>query len=287
MDDVRLQDPVDESSHGTDQDLAPLPESDYPTPDRPTPDCSTSDHPAPEASEDVEGAADHGADAPTSDSTPSGPTLVPEPLDASRDSGADDADAPQPTRDLGPVVEALLFGADGPLSAGKLAELAGAGTPTVIRDTIQQLNERYDNAGMTFRIETISGGFRLMTLGEFQPWLSKLNKSAKRTRLTNAALETLAIVAYKQPLIRAEIEAIRGVACGEAINRLREMGLVKIVGRAEVVGRPMLYGTTRKFLDVFGLSKLDDLPALDAVVLRRAPETESGGETDQQQAASA
>ncbi|MCH9021884.1 MAG: SMC-Scp complex subunit ScpB [Planctomycetes bacterium] len=90
--------------------------------------------------------------------------------------------------------------------------------------------------------------------------LSKLFQARRETRLSQAALETLAIVAYKQPILRADIEAIRGVAAGEVLNRLRELNLVKIVGRAEEIGRPLLYGTTKKFLDVFGLGSLDDLP---------------------------
>jgi segregation and condensation protein B len=106
-----------------------------------------------------------------------------------------------------------------------------------------------------------------------------------QTRLSPAALETLSIIAYKQPIIRADIEAIRGVAVGEVLNRLREMGLVRIVGRAEVVGRPLLYGTTKKFLDVFGLADLEDLPPLEALNLRRRKPAEDGGAADEQSAA--
>ena len=103
----------------------------------------------------------------------------------------------------------------------------------------------------------------MLTLPDFHPWLSKLRQTRAMTRLSKPALETLAIVAYKQPVMRASVEAIRGVASGEVLNRLREMGLVQIVGRAEEVGRPMLYGTTRKFLEVFGLQRLEDLPAVE------------------------
>jgi segregation and condensation protein B len=124
-------------------------------------------------------------------------------------------------------------------------------------------------AKLSFRIEEIARGYQMMTLPRFQPWLAKLTAQRVQTRLSPAALETLSIVAYKQPIIRADIEAIRGVAAGEVLNRLREMGLVRIVGRAEVVGRPLLYSTTKKFLDVFGLADLDDLPPLEALNLRR------------------
>ena len=166
------------------------------------------------------------------------------------------------------VLEALLFSSDVPLSAARLAELAGGTTPRRVRDKIEALDARLEQAGLTFRIEEIAGGYQMMTLPVFRPWLARLHAQRSQSRLTDAALETLAIIAYKQPLIRADIESIRGVACGDVVNRLREMGLVRIVGRAEVVGRPLLYGTTRKFLDVFGLAGLDDLPAIEALKIR-------------------
>ncbi len=170
------------------------------------------------------------------------------------------------------VVEALLFSSDAPLSAARLAELAGTGTPGVMRKYIDELNSQYAAAGLSFRVEKIAGGYQLLTEPVYRPWLAKLNQHRRRTRLSNAALETLSIVAYKQPIIRAEIEAIRGVACGDSLNRLREMGLVKVIGRADMVGRPMLYGTTKRFLDLFGLGDIEDLPALETIVLRRAPD---------------
>lgn len=103
----------------------------------------------------------------------------------------------------------------------------------------------------------------MMTLPAFNTWIRRLKQSRQESRLSPAAMETLAVVAYKQPVVRAEIEAIRGVSAGETLNRLRELGLVKIVGRAEDVGRPMLYGTTKRFLEVFGLSGLEDLPEVE------------------------
>lgn len=177
---------------------------------------------------------------------------------------ADDGQEVFPER----VLEALLFAADSPLSAGRLAELIGGCTPARVRQSVARLNDKYVDAGLTFRIESIARGYQMMTLPCYQPWLAKLNTQRAQTRLSAAALEALAIVAYKQPVIRVEVEAIRGVGCGEVLNRLREMGLVKIVGRAEVVGRPLLYGTTRKFLDVFGLADLDDLPPMEALATR-------------------
>lgn len=168
------------------------------------------------------------------------------------------------------VIEALLFSSDTPLSAARLAELAGDGSTRNVTRRIAALNEKYAAAGLSFRIEEIARGYQMMTLPAYRPWLEKLNHQRTQTRLSPAALETLAIIAYKQPTTRADIESIRGVACGEVLNRLREMGLVRIVGRAEIVGRPMLYGTTRRFLDIFGLADLDELPPMEALSLRAA-----------------
>ena len=158
------------------------------------------------------------------------------------------------------VVEAILFATDTPLPANKIAEVAGDGNAREVKKHIAALNETYNQRGAAFRIEEIAGGFQMLTLPVYNTRLSKLLQARRETRLSQAALETLAIVAYKQPILRADVEAIRGVAVGEVLNRLRELNLVKIVGRAEEIGRPLLYGTTKKFLDVFGLGSLDDLP---------------------------
>lgn len=202
--------------------------------------------------------------------------------DAAEDTSADspraaaDDDLPPPSRETPPIriVEALLFASDTPLSAGKLAEMVGDISVRDMRLLIADLNGRYVEAGMSFRIEKIAGGYQMLTRPEFQPWLARLVKHRSNMRLTEPALETLAVVAYKQPVIRADVEAIRGVACGEVLNRLRELGLIRIVGRAEVVGRPILYGTTRKFLDTFGLASLDELPPMEALVIKRPRQPE-------------
>lgn len=210
-----------------------------------------------------------------------------------------DPPAPGPKRVLAPdesvevdparVIEALLFASDAPLSANRLAELVGAGTRKDVERTIADLNHKYAQAGLTFRIESIARGYQMLTLPEFRPWLAKMDRQRLQTRLSNAALETLSVVAYKQPIIRADIEAIRGVGCGEVLNRLREMALIKIVGRADIVGRPILYGTTRKFLDLFGLADLDDLPPMEALSLRRRnkPEPEDAQHEEHRAAAGA
>jgi len=168
------------------------------------------------------------------------------------------------------VVEAILFSADTALPAAKIASILGVGDAKAVRKHITVLNAGYEFAGNAFRIEEIAGGFRMMTLPPYHRWLVKLLKARQETKLTGAAMETLAIVAYKQPCTRADIEAIRGVAAGDILNRLREMNLVKIVGRAEDIGRPLLYGTTKRFLEVFGLAGLEDLPQVDALQMRGA-----------------
>lgn len=161
------------------------------------------------------------------------------------------------------VVEAVLFASDEPLSAERLVIIVEAGGVKQIRECIENLNKKYEAGEFSFRIEQIAGGYQMMTLSEFNYWLKKLVRVRTDTKLSAAALETLAIIAYKQPVIRADIEAIRGVASGEVIRNLMFKGLVKIVGKAEVLGRPMLYGTTKKFLDVFGLHTLKDLPTAE------------------------
>ena len=188
---------------------------------------------------------------------------------------ADDVDVDEVefTPEISQVVEAVLFTTDTPLSLGKLADSVGDGaTHDDIKQAIAELNEKYEANGLTFRVEAIARGYQLLTQPAYDPWLRRMARKAGQSRLSKAALETLAIVAYRKPIIRADIEAIRGVAVGDGINRLRELGLVKIVGRAEVVGRPLLYGTTKKFLDVFGLADLKDLPQVEAFQVAKVAE---------------
>ena len=160
------------------------------------------------------------------------------------------------------VIEAVLFASDEPLSGNRLAGITETSTKQVNRH-IDNLNKKYTSNKNAFRIEKIAGGYQMMTLSDYNYWLKKLLRARSDSKLSAAALETLAIIAYKQPVIRADIEAIRGVQAGELIRSLMYKGLVKIVGRAEVLGRPMLYGTTKKFLEVFGLNSLKDLPKVE------------------------
>ena len=160
------------------------------------------------------------------------------------------------------VVEAVLFASDEPLTLTRLANIVGTGAKQT-RQYIKNLNDKYQANNNAFRIEQIAGGYQMMTLSSYNHWLKKLLQVRDQSKLSPAALETLAIIAYKQPIIRADIEAVRGVAVGEIIRNLMYKGLVKIVGRAEVLGRPMLYGTTKKFLEIFGLNSLKDLPKIE------------------------
>lgn len=182
-----------------------------------------------------------------------------------------DDDASDASTDLPPVnhaaMEALLFSTHHPLTAGRLAELLGLESTKPIRKAIKSLNEIYESSGRSFRVEQVAGGFQLLTQPEHGDLLKKLHQKEIDAKLTKAALETLAIIAYKQPILRAEIEAIRGVACGETIRSLMEKHLVKIAGRAEEPGRPILYGTTKRFLELFGLNSIKDLPQPENGVL--------------------
>jgi len=161
------------------------------------------------------------------------------------------------------LLEALLFSTRSPLTAGRLAELMDLPATKPARAGIKELNKQYEETGRPFRIEQVAGGYQMLTLPEYGEAVKKLHQKEADAKLTKAALETLAIIAYKQPILRADIEAIRGVACGETIRSLMEKHLVKIAGRAELPGRPILYGTTKRFLELFGLNSLKDLPQED------------------------
>ncbi len=114
---------------------------------------------------------------------------------------------------------------------------------------------------IAFQVEEVAGGYQLLTRRAVAPWLRRLSQTSLKTRLSPPAMETLAVVAYQQPVLRAEIEAIRGVHCDEMLRQLLERDVIRIVGRSEDLGRPLLYGTTKRFLELFGLRHLDELPA--------------------------
>jgi segregation and condensation protein B len=181
------------------------------------------------------------------------------------------------------AVEAVLMTTD---KSVKPAQIADAINETLgkdldsdaIRSAVESLNSAYKLSGRSFTIESIAGGFRILAKPELAGVLASFHGHRASTRLSRAALETLSIVAYRQPVTRAEVESIRGVACGEVLRSLMDRRLVTIAGRAEELGRPMLYGTTRDFLTQFGLANLKDLPEMEdapAVNTRRIQAEES------------
>ena len=175
-------------------------------------------------------------------------------------------------------IEAILMTADRPIGERKLASILGliaagqadaeeeqgkgdsTGPSQLVREAIDELNSTYESTTRSFRIERVAGGLQMLTLPRFAEDIARLKGVRNQSRLSQAALETLAIIAYRQPILRADLESIRGVACGEVLRGLLERRLVRITGRADEIGRPMLYGTTKEFLQVFGLSSLKDLP---------------------------
>jgi segregation and condensation protein B len=161
------------------------------------------------------------------------------------------------------LLEAVLLIADEPLPIRKLVQVTGLSGAPAARQLLKKLQQQYDRDGASFELEELAGGFQLMTRPEYHRWLTSMKRSQQELKLTTASRDTLAIVAYRQPIMRADIEAIRGVHCGETLRLLMEKGVVKIVGRDDSLGRPVLYGTTKKFLQVFGLKNLKDLPHVD------------------------
>lgn len=176
-------------------------------------------------------------------------------------------------------LEAVLFLAREPLGTRKLAQWAGLADGTEARTLVRKLNRLYDAEESAFRIEEVAGGLHLMTRPKFAAWLRRLHAVPVEVRLSAPAIETLAIVAYRQPVLRAEIEAIRGVQCGEILRQLMDRDLVRILGRSEDLGRPFLYGTTKLFLQVFGLRQLEELPRNER--LRGLPVAASGHAVDE------
>jgi segregation and condensation protein B len=174
-------------------------------------------------------------------------------------------------------LEAVLLLARQPVNTRKLAQLAGLADGTEARTLIRRLNRCYDETGSAFRAEELAGGFQLLSRPKFSAWLRRLYNSPGEVRLSGPALETLAVVAYRQPVVRAEIEAIRGVDCGDILRQLLDRDLLKTAGRAEELGRPYLYSTTKRFLQAFGLRHLDDLPRANQ--LRNAAGQTTAGQT--------
>ena len=163
-------------------------------------------------------------------------------------------------RHLYQAIEALLMSSELPLTNQQIRAALGYGNPEVYLTAVNRLNEEYRSTGRSFEIQSIAGGYQIYTLPRFQDYIERLWSSRKRTGLTRSAMETLAIIAYRQPATRLEVEEIRGVNSDSVIAGLLERGLIKIAGREHAPGRPFLYGTTVEFLRYFGLDSIKDLP---------------------------
>jgi segregation and condensation protein B len=161
------------------------------------------------------------------------------------------------------VVEALLFASDTPLEADRIREVLDLGDAAEARALVESLRERYAAADGGLTVVEVAGGFRMVTRPALAPWLLRLARTRTKARLSRPALETLAIVAYRQPVSRPEVDALRGVNSDAVLDNLLERRLVRIAGRKEAPGRPFLYETTREFLVAFGLRDLGDLPKVD------------------------
>jgi segregation and condensation protein B len=178
-------------------------------------------------------------------------------------------------------LEAALIVADGALSARRLMQHARLANIGEVHLLVDQLNVAYDQSRTAFRIERVATGYQMLTRPKFAVWLDRLHQRQARLKLSAPMMETLSIVAYRQPIGRADIEAVRGVQSAEILKQLMERGLVRIVGEDDSLGRPYLYGTTRLFLESYGLRNLDDLPLAER--LRRKPAVEAAVEDEQQE----
>jgi segregation and condensation protein B len=165
-------------------------------------------------------------------------------------------------RALKGILEALLFVTADPIPVTRFLALLGAVTKQEVEQALTSLSHDYEQEGRGLQLAEVAGGYRIMTKAEFAPWLKRLEKVKAPSKLSRSALESLAIIAYKQPIVRAEVEQIRGVETSGVIRTLLERKLVRIVGRKEEPGRPIMYGTTKFFLEHFGLRDLSQLPPL-------------------------
>jgi segregation and condensation protein B len=165
------------------------------------------------------------------------------------------------------VVEALLFASDVPLEAERIREVLDLADAAEASELVEELRARYAAADRALAIVEVGGGYRMVTRPEIAPWLLRLARSRTRARLSRPALETLAIVGYRQPVSRPEVDAVRGVNSDAVLDNLLERRLIRISGRKEAPGRPFLYETTREFLVAFGLRDLTDLPKVEGELL--------------------
>jgi segregation and condensation protein B len=159
------------------------------------------------------------------------------------------------------IVESLLFASDTPLTVDKIKAILEIEDRGTIRSVLTSLGEEYDTQNRGFFLSEVAGGYQLRTRPEFKHWTRKL-RNTRVARLSRAALETLAIIAYKQPVLRSDIEHLRGVDCGGTLHTLLERGIIRVLGRKDLPGRPVVYGTSKRFLELFDLRDLNSLPTL-------------------------
>ena len=159
------------------------------------------------------------------------------------------------------IVESLLFASDTPLTVDKIKAILETEDRKTIRDILNTLAQEYDAENRGFFLSEVAGGYQLRTRPDFKQWTRKL-RNTRPARLTRAALETLAIIAYKQPVLRSDIEHLRGVDCGGTLHTLLERGIIRVLGRKDLPGRPVVYGTSKRFLELFDLRDLNSLPTL-------------------------
>jgi segregation and condensation protein B len=176
--------------------------------------------------------------------------------------GTVDLDPVRSGAELQAILESLLFVSSEPMSVVRLTSVIETVTKVDVEEALRNLGQALEQEGRGVRLAEIAGGYRIVTKQEYVTWIKRLDKSKTTAKLSRSALESLAIIAYKQPLVRAEIEEIRGVEASGVLRTLLERKLVRIVGRKEVPGRPIMYGTTKYFLEHFGLSDLSQLPPL-------------------------
>jgi len=182
------------------------------------------------------------------------------------------------------IVEALVLASPEPVTAARLASVVPDATASLARELVAELNRDYAEHGRAFEIAEVAGGYQLRTRVDLASYVREL-QPRRAVRLSRASLETLAVIAYKQPVTRAEIEHVRGVDAGAVLRSLLERDLVRIAGHREIPGRPMLYATTRRFLEVFGLASLEDLPTLrDLAELAAAAEAGAVDESAREEA---
>lgn len=181
------------------------------------------------------------------------------------------------------ILKALLFASDAPLETQRIQEVLELPGPEEARSLVETLRAHYEDNGQALQIVEVGGGFRMVTRPDVAPWLVRLARSRSKSRLSRPALETLAIVAYRQPVSRPEIDSVRGVNSEGVLESLLERRLIRIAGRKDAPGRPFLYESTREFLVAFGLRDLSDLPSVEGelaeapATIAEAPEQDSGG----------